>query len=99
MKDLALEKDRRILVVLRKVLAQIVRETTPQPGIQHPLSKSTIEDIRQCFALISAREQELAEQAGIEVKERPVYPDQQGPDSPKPVSIKRVPPATEHGSD
>ena len=51
---------------MRKLLAQIVKDTTPGPGMRHPLSEQTIKDIRDCFGLISARERELAEQAGIE---------------------------------
>ena len=67
-------KEQRILRVMRKVLGSIVRDTTPPPGMQHPLKDTTIEDIRQCFALISARERELMEEAGIAARERPRYP-------------------------
>lgn len=69
-------KEQRILVVMRKLLAQIVKDTTPGPGMRHPLNEQTIKDIRDCFGLISARERELSEQAGIENKDRPRYPDQ-----------------------
>ena len=69
-------KEQRTLLVMRKVLSAIVRETTPNPGMRHVLSDSTREDIRMCFGLIAAREQELAQESGIEVKERPRYPDQ-----------------------
>ena len=69
-------KEQRILVVMRKVLARIVRDTTPDPGMRHPLRDQTIEEIRECFKLISARERELAAESGIETKERPHYPDQ-----------------------
>ena len=72
----ARSKEQRILHVMRKVLASIVKDTTPPPGMRHPLSEHTIEDIRQCFALISAREHELAEAAGITVKERPRFADE-----------------------
>jgi hypothetical protein len=51
--------EQRILVTMRKVLSTIVKEVTPPPGMQHPLSPKTIEDIRQCFGLIAAREREL----------------------------------------
>ena len=69
-------KEQRILVVMRKLLAQIVKDTTPGPGMRHPLSEQTIKDIRDCFGLISARERELADQAGIINKERPRYIDE-----------------------
>jgi len=80
-----LSKEQQVMIVMRKVLAQIVRETTPSPGMRHPLSKGTIDDIRQCFALISAREQELAREAGVEIRERPVYRDQGGGDRIVPI--------------
>lgn len=80
--------EQRILVVMRKVLAQIVKETTPPPGARHPLSEQTIEDIRQCFALISARERRLAEAAGLEIKERPRFTDE--PQTTKVVSINNI---------
>ena len=69
-------KEQRILVVMRKLLAQIVKDTTPGPGMRHPLNEQTIKDIRDCFGLISARERELAEQAGTENKDRPRYIDE-----------------------
>ncbi|MEJ2115259.1 MAG: segregation and condensation protein A [Gammaproteobacteria bacterium] len=68
-------KEQRILVVMRKLLAQIVKDTTPGPGMRHPLNEQTIKDIRDCFRLISTRERELAEQAGTENKDRPRYID------------------------
>lgn len=69
-------KEQRILLVMRKLLGSIVRETTPNPGMKHVLSEHTREDIRMCFGLISARERELAEDAGINLEMRPRYGDQ-----------------------
>jgi hypothetical protein len=57
-KEMTLEH--RILIQVRQVLAAVVRDVTPAPGRPNPLSQKTIEDIRGCFALISARERELA---------------------------------------
>ena len=69
-------KEREILMVMRKVLAQIIKDTTPEfKTMKHPLSGDTIEDIRQCLALIAARERELADAAGV-VRERPYYADE-----------------------
>jgi hypothetical protein len=68
-------KEREILAVMRRVLAAVVKDTTPpHRGMKHPLSDATIEDVRQCFALISARERELADAAGI-APERPYFSD------------------------
>ena len=80
--------EQRILLIMRKLLASIVRETTPNPGMKHVLSEHTRTDIRKAFELISVRERELAEQAGIELKERPSYPDQ--PKTSSVVSIKSI---------
>ena len=79
MADTERTKEQRILVVMRKVLATVVKETAPQPGRGSPLSEQTVEDIRQCFGLIAAREQELAREAGIDIKERPRYTDEPAP--------------------
>ena len=42
-------KEQRILLVMRKLLGSIVRETTPSPGMKHMLSEHTREDIRMCL--------------------------------------------------
>lgn len=80
--------EQRILLIMRKLLASIVRETTPEPGMRHTLSEHTRTDIRMAFQLISTREQELAKESGIEIKERPSYPDQ--PRTSSVVSIKSI---------
>jgi len=86
MSDTPRSKEQRILVVMRKVLASVVKDTTPPPGMRNPLSDQTIEDIRQCFGLIAAREQELANEAGIDIKDRPRFTDE--PAVNKVVSIQ-----------
>ncbi len=69
-------KERQILMVMRKVLAQIIKDTTPEyRSMRHPLSEPTIQDIRQCLGLISSRERELAEAAGT-TEERPYFTDE-----------------------
>lgn len=73
---------------MRKVLANIVKDVTPQPGMLNPLSPRTIEDIRECFGLIAAREAELAREAGF-ASERPMYTDQEP--SAKVVPLTRIP--------
>lgn len=86
----SLSKEQQIMVIMRKVLGSVVRETTPQPGHRHPLSEKTIEDIKQCFALISAREQELAEAAGIENKMRPRYIDEPTAQESQVISMAKI---------
>ena len=81
-------KEQRTLLIMRKLLATIVRESTPNPGMKHILSEKTRTDIRMAFELISARERELAQESGIEIKERPRYPDQ--PKESSVVSISSI---------
>ncbi|MCB1734015.1 MAG: segregation and condensation protein A [Chromatiaceae bacterium] len=70
------KKEREILVVMRKVLAQIIKDTTPPSrAMKHPLSEQTIEDVRHCLGLISLRERELADAAGV-AQERPYFTDE-----------------------
>lgn len=71
-----LSKDQKILIALRKTLSGVVRETTPPPGVRHPLSDQTVEDIKHCFSLIAAREKELAEENGQTNNARPRYIDE-----------------------
>ncbi len=69
-KDLTLEH--RILIQVRQVLASVVRDVTPAPGRPNPLSSRTIEGIRDCFALIAARERELSAK---QTPDLPVFAD------------------------
>lgn len=72
----SLSKEQKIMVMMRKTLTGIIRELTPQPGTMHPLSADSLENIRQCLILISAREKELLEAKGIENSARPHYVDE-----------------------
>lgn len=70
------QKEREILVVMRKVLANIIKDTTPEfKTMKHPLSGNTIEDIKLCLSLIAARERELADATGM-AQSRPYYKDE-----------------------
>jgi len=71
----ALAAEQHILIAMRKTLTAIIRDVTPPPGMRHPLSEATIEDIRQCLMLIAARENELADAQG-RGGERPYYADE-----------------------
>ncbi len=67
-------KEQRILRMMRTVLGRIVVETTPAKGeTEHPLTEQTFHDIKACFALISEREKELAEEHGNGMNHRPQY--------------------------
>ena len=71
-----LTKEHRILITMRKVLSGIIRDTTPPQGMKHPLNGATIEDIKHCFMLITAREKEIHDEAGETMEERPRYADE-----------------------
>ena len=66
----------RILRAVKHTLASVVRDTATPHGMRHPLSDATIEDLRQCLALISARERELAAE---ESRAKPRFADEPGP--------------------
>ncbi len=76
MNDENLSQELRIMRVLRKVLANIVKDATPAPGQPHPLKESTIYDIRDLFGLIADREKELADQLKPDRNEKPHYTDE-----------------------
>jgi hypothetical protein len=71
-----LSKEHQIIATMRKVLSEIIRDTTPPPGRPHPLRESTIEDVKQCFSLITSREKEIHEEAGKSMDMRPRYADE-----------------------
>lgn len=73
-----LSKEQRILRLMRKTLGNVVRDVTPVGGRANPLSDSTIQDIKDCFALISERERELAEQLNFD-QAKPYYKDGEQP--------------------
>lgn len=76
MSDADLSKEERILRAVKKALTNVIKDTATKPGMRHPLQDSTIEDLRQSLALISARERELAETAGRPMTSRPHYADE-----------------------
>lgn len=82
--DADLKKELDVLITLRKVLSGVVREITPDPGMRHPLSDGTLEDVRQSFILIAAREKEISEAMGKPSLHRPTYKG----DTPKTNVVK-----------
>jgi hypothetical protein len=77
--------EQRILRMMRKTLGNVVKDVTPLGGRTNPLSENTIQDIKDCFALISARERELAEALDFD-QAKPYYADGELPNA-KVVSI------------
>jgi hypothetical protein len=76
MSDTPLSTEERILQAVKRTLASVIKNTATPHGMRHPLSDATIQDLRQCLALISARERELAEAAGRANDARPRYADE-----------------------
>lgn len=75
-----LSKEQRILRQMRKTLASVVKDATPLGGRPNPLKDSTIQEIKDCFALISDRERELADKLGF-AEAKPYYTDGEQPNS------------------
>mgnify|MGYP000082406052 CR=1 FL=1 len=81
-----LTKEQRILRLMRKTLGNIIKDVTPHSsGRNNPLSDDTIQDIKDCFSLISAREKELGEALNYD-QSKPYYVDGEPPKA-KVVSI------------
>jgi hypothetical protein len=76
MSQAELSQEERILRMVKKVLTDIIKDTTTPPGMKHPLSDNTIHGIRDCLGLISARENELQIDAGRESQSRPHFIDE-----------------------
>jgi len=72
--DLSIEE--QILRAVKLMLAGVIKDTATPHGMHHPLSDGTIQDMRQCLALISARERELAQAAGRPIDGRPGFTDE-----------------------
>lgn len=79
--------EQKILRVMRKVLASVVKDVTPQDGMDNPLTHNTIEEIRDIFGLISVREKELLETLGQMSNDRPHYPGDKPAAKVIPISV------------
>ena len=71
-----LSMEERILQAVKLTLAAVIKDTATPHGMRHPLSDGTIQDLRQCLALISAREREIAQAAGRAAGAKPRYVDE-----------------------
>ena len=92
-------KEARILRLTKMVLTDVVKDTATGPGMKHPLSDRTIENIRQCLSLIAARERELSEAAGRTMSERPQFADEPRTSTVVPLSKISIHKKTTNSSD
>jgi hypothetical protein len=76
MSDSGASMEARILQAVKLTLANVIKDTATPHGMRHPLSDGTIQDLRQCLALIGARERELAQAAGKAAGGKPRYADE-----------------------
>jgi hypothetical protein len=76
MNEPEISKEERILRAVKRVLTDIAKDTHTPPGMKHPLTASSIEGIRECLNLITAREAELAAEAGRPSRARPEFVDE-----------------------
>lgn len=76
MSEPELSKEEQILKMVKRVLTDVAKDTHVKPGLKHPLTDNTILGIRDCLALITAREQELQKEAGRESMMRPRFVDE-----------------------
>jgi len=83
----------RILRMMKKVLTDVAKDTNTPPEFKHPLSADTINGIKECLALISARETELQTENGNTSTARPYIKGD--PQKNVVVSIKPKPKTTE----
>jgi len=69
-------KEELILRTVKQALTGVIKDTATQPGMIHPLSESTIDQLRNCLMLISEREKELSDDAGRPMSQRPRFTDE-----------------------
>ena len=69
-------KEQRILSIVKKTLTDVAKDTYTPAELRHPLSEQTINSIRECLSLISARETELAQENGQASTSKPRFIDE-----------------------
>ena len=98
MTEATLSKEQRILQAMRITLTGVIKDTATPHDMKHPLSDQTIEDLRQCMALINARERELSAEGNSPQNQRPRYADEPQPQKPVVVQfLKKVKKEPESG--
>ena len=80
--------EQEILAIMKRILTDIAKETFTRPGVRHPLSDNTINNMRECLKLISVREVELSGNDTDVSTQRPRYVDE--PPKSVVVSIQDV---------
>lgn len=83
-------KEEQILRAVKMTITGVIKDTATAPGMKHPLSERTIEDLRQCLSLISAREQELASESGRAMDMRPQMPGDVKPKAEVVVPLHQI---------
>ena len=68
-------KEQRILSIVKKTLTDVAKDTYTPAELRHPLSEQTINSIRECLSLISARGSELAAENGQASTSKPHFID------------------------
>ncbi|MFW2438710.1 MAG: segregation and condensation protein A [Arenicellales bacterium] len=76
MSDQNISNEEEILQLVKNTLAAVAKDTYTPPELTHPLSSDTINQVRNCFAVITRRQQELAGARGVEFNDRPRYVDE-----------------------
>ncbi len=69
-------KEQRILSIVKKTLTDVAKDTYTPAELRHPLSEQTINSIRECLSLISARETELLSAKGETATSKPRFIDE-----------------------
>ncbi len=88
----ASDTELRVLRAMKDILTRVARETAVRPGSRHILSQETIYSIRDCLALISAREMDLAGNDMELTDDRPRYPKEKSCDGTVSVSVDSIVP-------
>jgi len=68
--------EQEILTSVKRILTEIAKETFTRPGLRHPLSDDTINNMRQCLKMISIREVTLSGHDSDVSASRPKYIDE-----------------------
>ena len=90
MSENEMSKQEQILRAVKMTITGVIKDTATQPGMKHPLSDRTIEDLRQCLLLISTREKELADDAGRSMDMRPQMPGDAKPKGDVVVPLHQI---------
>ena len=94
------KEDEAFLVLIRKTLAAVAKDTAPTAGHPHLLKNTTIQMMRECFTEVSQREHDHRQRHHLP-KQQPYYVDE-----PKDQSAQVLPwphakakPSQESGED